>query len=199
MDYGFTITKQGWRLLAELLTGSQLKITKVMVGSGKVPDGVNPSEITELVQPVALATSTVPQGENEHVSFIVEYRSDLNGGLQEGFWLNEFGVYANDPDGEEILLYYATMGDYPQYVAAYNGQAVDVRRYPVSIALSADPEVNLNYPAGAWVMSEELAAAIDKLAGEIISGEVAASLSDNNGNKLTTNSGEQILAYARLR
>ena len=157
MEAGFTITKQGWHLLAKLLAGDKLEISKIMVGSGKVPEGVNPGEITELVQPVALATSTVPQVADKQVSFIVEYRNDLNGGLAEGFWLNEFGVYANDPDNGEILLYYATMGDYPQYVAAYNGQAVDVRRYPVVIALSECYNVELKPPAGAWVTFEELA------------------------------------------
>lgn len=156
MEAGFTITKQGWKLLAKLLAGDKLEISKIMVGSGKVPEGVNPGEITELVRPVALATSTVPQVEDKQVSFIVEYRNDLNGGLAEGFWLNEFGVYANDPDNGEILLYYATMGDYPQYVAAYNGQAVDVRRYPVVIALSECYNVDLKPPAGAWVTFEEL-------------------------------------------
>ena len=156
MEAGFTITKQGWKLLAKLLAGDKLEISKIMVGSGKVPEGVNPGEITELVRPVALATSTVPQVEDKQVSFIVEYRNDLNGGLAEGFWLNEFGVYANDPDNGEILLYYATMGDYPQYVAAYNGQAVDVRRYPVVIALSECYNVELKPPAGAWVTFEEL-------------------------------------------
>jgi hypothetical protein len=157
MEAGFTITKQGWHLLAKLLAGDKLEISKIMVGSGKVPVGVNPGEITELVRPVALATSTVPQVEDKQVSFIVEYRNDLNGGLAEGFWLNEFGVYANDPDEGEVLLYYATMGDYPQYVAAYNGQAVDVRRYPVVIALSECYNVELKPPAGAWVTFEELA------------------------------------------
>ena len=157
MEAGFTITKQGWHLLAKLLAGDKLEISKIMVGSGKVPEGVNPGEITELVRPVALATSTVPQVADKQVSFIVEYRNDLNGGLAEGFWLNEFGVYANDPDNGEILLYYATMGDYPQYVAAYNGQAVDVRRYPVVIALSECYNVELKPPAGAWVTFEELA------------------------------------------
>lgn len=157
MEAGFTITKQGWHLLAKLLAGDKLEISKIMVGSGKVPEGVNPGEITELVRPVALATSTVPQVADKQVSFIVEYRNDLNGGLAEGFWLNEFGVYANDPDEGEVLLYYATMGDYPQYVAAYNGQAVDVRRYPVVIALSECYNVELKPPAGAWVTFEELA------------------------------------------
>ena len=157
MEAGFTITKQGWHLLAKLLAGDKLELSKIMVGSGKVPEGVNPGEITELVRPVALATSTVPQVADKQVSFIVEYRNDLNGGLAEGFWLNEFGVYANDPDEGEVLLYYATMGDYPQYVAAYNGQAVDVRRYPVVIALSECYNVELKPPAGAWVTFEELA------------------------------------------
>ena len=157
MEAGFTITKQGWHLLAKLLAGDKLEISKIMVGSGKVLEGVNPGEITELVRPVALATSTVPQVADKQVSFIVEYRNDLNGGLAEGFWLNEFGVYANDPDEGEVLLYYATMGDYPQYVAAYNGQAVDVRRYPVVIALSECYNVELKPPAGAWVTFEELA------------------------------------------
>lgn len=199
MEAGFTITKPGWRLLAKLLAGDKLEITKVMVGGGKVPAGTTPSEISELVQPVAQATSTLPVVTDNQVSFIVEYRSDLNGGLKEGFWLNEFGVYANDPDEGEILLYYATLGDYPQYVAAYSGQAVDVRRYPVSIGLSDCKDVQLSYPAGALVTAEEMAAALDKLAGDIIRGEVATKLEDNLGARLMTNDGEPLCAYARLK
>ena len=199
MEPGFTITKQGWKLLAKMLAGATLEITKVMVGSGKVPEGTNPSELTGLIQPVALATSTMPQVTDKQVSFIVEYRSDLNNGLTEGFWLNEFGVYANDPDEGEILLYYATMGDYPQYVAAYNGQAVDVRRYPVVIGLSESTIVQLGYPANAWVTSEELQAAINGLAADIIRGEVSVSLADDLGNKLFTDDGQALKAYAKVK
>lgn len=174
MEAGFTITKQGWHLLAKLVAGATLEISKVMVGSGKVPEGVNPGELTDLVQPVALATSTLPVVEDKQVSFIVEYRNDLNGdlrepseaqsgkssGLADGFWLNEFGVFANDPDEGEVLLYYATMGDYPQYVSAFSGGSVDIRRYPVSIALSDCEDVQLAYPAGALVTAEEMEAAL---------------------------------------
>ena len=213
MEPGFTITKQGWRLLAKMLAGATLEITKVMVGSGKVPEGTNPSELTGLIQPVALATSTMPQVTDKQVSFIVEYRSDLNNGLTEGFWLNEFGVFAKDPDegdrressetrsgeSEEIMLYYATMGDYPQYVAAYNGQAVDVRRYPVVIGLSESTIVQLGYPANAWVTSEELQAAINGLAADIIRGEVSVPLADDLGNKLFTDDGQALRAYAKVK
>jgi len=199
MDSGFTITKAGWRLLAKLLAGSTLEITKVMVGSGKLAEGACPAELTDLIQPVALATSTVPVVTDEQVSFIVEYRSDLNGGLKEGFWLNEFGVFANDPDEGEILLYYATMGYYPQYVAAFNGSAVDVRRYPVVIGLTDTEIVELGYPAKAWVTSEELEAAINDLAADIIRGEVKTPLEDDSSNRLYTDDGKAIHAYAKLK
>ena len=60
--------------------------------------------------PVAAATSTVPTYDGASVKMIVEYRSDLNGGLDEGFWLNEFGIYAYDPDEGEVLIYYGCLG-----------------------------------------------------------------------------------------
>ena len=202
MEAVFTITKQGWHLLAKLLAGDKLEISKIMVGSGKVPEGVNPGEITELVRPVALATSTVPQVADKQVSFIVEYRNDLNGGLAEGFWLNEFGVYANDPDNGEILLYYATMGDYPQYVAAYNGQAVDVRRYPVVIAFSECYNVELKPPAGAWVTFEELAETLKRRGYHsnlnlLINGDFRKPV-NRNGKREYTGAGYTIDGWALL-
>lgn len=202
MDYGFTITKQGWHLLAKLVTGATLKITRVVMGSGKVPEGVNPGEMTDLVQPVALATSTVPVADDRQVSFIVEYRSDLNGGLKDGFWLNEFGIFADDPDLGEVLLYYATLGDYPQYVSAFTGSSVDIRRYPVSIALSDCADVQLSYPANAWMTSEDVAKycakQIDKLICDMAKGAFDVGLTTRKGDIITTNDGEVIDAHIKL-
>ena len=101
---GFMITVKGRRLLAKLVAGEQLEITRVMVGSGNLGEE-SPAYFDDLIQPVAQATSTEPVAEDGVVSFVVEYRSDLNGGLQEGFWISEFGVFARDGE-EEILLYY---------------------------------------------------------------------------------------------
>jgi len=154
--YGFIITTAGWKLLTSLLSGETLRITKVLVGSGKVTDEINPEELTSLVAPVAEATSTKPIVNDRTVSFIVEYRSDLNGGLDEGFWLNEYGIYALDNNDKEILLYYATLGDYPQYVRAYQNGSIDIRRYPVSISLHSDNNVELIPPALAFMTAEDI-------------------------------------------
>lgn len=155
MNYGFIIPTRGRQLIAGLLAGETLEISKVMVGSGQLTEGMEPSEITDLIAPVAIATSTKPLRNGEKVEMVVEYRSDLNGGLDNGFWLNEFGVYAMDGD-EEVLIYYATLGTYPQWVSAYREGAVDIRRYPIAIAVSTDVIVEIAYPALAFMTADDV-------------------------------------------
>ena len=155
MSYGFVITEMGKNLLAKLGTGEQLQITRIMVGKGELAEGQNPADFTDLVQPVAQATSTLPLVKENTLSFIVEYRNDLNGGLEEGFWLKEFGVFAQDGENE-ILLYYATLGDFPQYVQAYINGVVNIKRYPVTIAVSDKTEVVISYNALAFVTEERM-------------------------------------------
>jgi len=158
MNYGFVITRQGLDLITKLLIPTDLVLTRVMVGNGRLDETSDPINFTDLISPIAQATSTTPIVNNHQLEFVVEYRNDLNGGLNTGFWLNEFGIFALDPDLGEILLYYATLGDYPQWVQPFVPGMLDVRRYPVSIGLSNDATVNLQYPAVAFLTAEDLQA-----------------------------------------
>ena len=156
MSKGFVITQAGKKLLAELVaTRQELNITRVMVGKGELPQGQSPEQFADLIEPVAQATSTIPVAQNGVISFIVEYRNDLNGGLQQGFWLKEFGVFAQDGENE-ILLYYASLGEYPQYVEAYENGKVNIKKYPVSILVTDDIKVNIAYAAMAFVTEERM-------------------------------------------
>jgi len=163
--YGFVVTSLGMSYLLKLVAGTEMQISDVVVGSGRVPDGTDLALMTDLATPERRATSTMPVVEDNVCSFIVEYRTDLAqaadgtplpNGNPTGFWLNEFGVFVIDPDLGRIMLYYGTLGDYPQFCMPYTGGAVDIRRYPVSIGLSADVTVVLNYPAIAWMTAEDV-------------------------------------------
>lgn len=154
--YGFAVTDKGRNLIAKLVAGKQLSLSRIMVGSGSCPDDTEPRALTDLVEPVAAATSTVPVYDGASVKMIVEYRSDLNGGLERGFWLREFGVYAFDPDDGEALIYYGCLGDYPQWVSAASETGVDVRRFPVTIVIGDDSGVEVDYSCEAWITSEDL-------------------------------------------
>ncbi len=154
--YGFVVTDSGRELIAKLVAGQQLPISKIMVGSGTIPDDVKPAAMTALVEPVAAGTSTAPVYDGASVRMIVEYRSDLNGGLDHGFWLREFGVFAFDPDKGEVLIYYGTLGDYPQYVSAASNTGVDVRRFPVCIVIGEGLGVTVDYKCEAWMTAEDV-------------------------------------------
>ena len=167
--YGGTVTVKGRDLITSLIAGATIELTRIVVGSGKMSEGVEPIDMETLVNPIAEATSTVPVVENNVLSMVVEYRNDMNGGLKEGFWLNEFGIFAKTEDSEEILLYYATLGDSPQPVNAYQDNRYDIRRYPVTIALLIDADVQITYTPGAFITASEAQEIIESLVSEAVS------------------------------
>lgn len=156
---GFVITQKGLALLAKLHSGSTLEITRAMIGEGQVPDGGNLRDLEDLVAPVAQAATTKPVTVGATTSFVVQYRNDLNGGLGRDVNINEYGVFANDHDEGEILLYYANLGDYYEPVPARGpNEPVTAREYPVSIGVAEGVEVILGYMASAYMTAEDVEA-----------------------------------------
>lgn len=180
MIHGYLITAMGWEILANAVAGnSKLNIVGVAFGKGKLEEYENPATLTGLKDPVADGVMSKPVIKTDYneigevkqstVSFVAEYRSDFasaepapitgNWGadIDYDFNINEFAVYAEHPETKKhVLIYYATLGDTPHPVTSYSKQAIDIRRYPVSIALSNEVEVNLIYPPLAFVTSEEM-------------------------------------------
>ena len=160
MGYCVYMTKAGFALQAKLFAeGGNLEITRVEVGSGILPEEADWRNITALVEPRAVATSTSPIRRECTVSLEIEYRSDLNSRAEEPFQINEFGVFAIGAEGEEVLILYGDLSDCPDAAVPlkYGGC---VRRYPVLMEIGPDANAQLDYPAGAWATHEELAAAI---------------------------------------
>jgi hypothetical protein len=158
LGYGFTLTAAGRNLLMRLQTGDTLAISRIMVGSGILDGGTDPDYLTDLINPVTFAASTAPVVKDNVLSMTIEYRNDMNGGLTENFWLSEYGIFAKDSSGSEILLYYADLSELPEPVIAWNsGRTPVMKRYPVEIILVTDNvNVTLNFDADAFVIHEDL-------------------------------------------
>lgn len=173
MDSNFVVTSAGRNLFAKLAAkGLPLEITRVMFGTGKMPEGSTAKDMmdmTDLVEPLAPGTSTTPVFDGDTVSFVAEFRSDLNGGLAETVWLNEFGIFGNDPDLGEVQFGYATLGDYPDSVRAYKDGRITVRDYPVSITIGAASDVTIAFSASAFITSADaqrlIAASLNGMVG----------------------------------
>lgn len=160
MGYEVYMTKAGYALQAKLFAeGGDLKITKVEVGSGVLPEEADWRTLTELVESRARATSTAPVRKDCTVSLEIEYRSDLEAGVEEPFQINEFGLWAVGAEGREALILYGDLSDCPDTAVPlqYGGC---VRRYPVLLEMGPDANARLDYPAGAWATHDELAAAL---------------------------------------
>ena len=165
MFYGFVITERGNNILAHMVAGQKLTLTRVVMDKGTAESAEAARSLTEPIDAGPAGTSTLPLVKDNQVNMIVEYRSDLNGGLEEDFWIGGFAIYAKDPEAEEgpdVLIYYGSLGNARQYVRAYvEGTAADVRRYPVAITVTAGVEAVLNYPAEAWMTADDIGDYVD--------------------------------------
>ena len=124
MKYGYKVTKQGRELLAALLaTGKELEIVRVAVGSGKVSEDTDLADMTDLVEYVAEGKIAQRRHVDNVLYLTVQYASNDTPGLP-AFYLGEFIVWAKHPTtGGEVVLLYATLGDYTQLRA----QSINVK------------------------------------------------------------------------
>ena len=73
MFYGFVITEAGNNLLAKMVAGEKLTITKVVMDKGTATDAEAARKLTAPIDPGPKGTSTVPTVEGNAVNLVVEY------------------------------------------------------------------------------------------------------------------------------
>ena len=155
--FGSTIPWRGRELITRLLaTGTPLTLTRIMMGQGICPDDMHPADLADLVEPVAAGTSTTPLYNRDTINMTLQYRSDLNGGLDHGFWIREFGVFAKDLDGSEVMIFYGSLAQYGQWVSAAGSGGIDVREYDVAIHIGEGATVIIDYTPAAFLTSENV-------------------------------------------
>ena len=160
MNY-FIITNAGTDFFAKAITtGVNPTFTRVMFGSGTPQPGDDPRTYADLINPFAAGTSTIPVTQDKVISLVAEYRNDLNGGLETDTYIGEFGIFADDPELGEIMIYYAFMGA-PIPISAYTG-FIETRRFPVIIALDDNVYVDMSYIPLAFMTANEVSAAIQE-------------------------------------
>ena len=182
--YGCKITDAGRNLIADVLVSDYIHISRIMVGQGVCPDNIDFGSVTDLFDPVAQATSNTPLVKDGAVKLKIEYRSDLNGGLDYGFWLSEFGIFALNPfTNEEILFLYANLGDAPQYVKSNATPGIDVRRFPVSIFIGKDVGVVMDFNPELWLTEEDLLRVYTETLLPMILEEIDKKIDEHNKDK----------------
>ena len=111
-----TITNKGQLLYAKAQAGTELKFTKMMVGSGDI-DSRNPATLTALITPkfdVGIQSITP----NTELKTATISGSINNTNITSDIYICEIGLFAQDPDEGEILYAYSYAGSYGDYYAS---------------------------------------------------------------------------------
>lgn len=126
---GTRVTKRGFDLMAKAIAGKELHYTRVAFGDSTV-DGefvdVSPEEgvlLDDLIHwrmNLPMADCSFTGAGTVTIRFAVQ-----NAEITEGFYVREIGLFAEDPDtGEEILYCYRNSGILSSYIPAGGGSVV---------------------------------------------------------------------------
>ena len=111
-----TLTVVGLNLLAECMTGKELHFTRVVLGDGSIPDHSSTyiKDMTAMVHEV-MSLPIVSKRVTGDGTMIMNTKLN-NKDLLTGFIARETGIFAEDPDTHEEILYaYRNTGDYSGY------------------------------------------------------------------------------------
>ena len=130
---GLIITKKGRDLQAKVEAGkTALNLTKIKIGAGTVPPNKQLEDLTDLVAPkqnVGIALKEVLADGQCRISATI-----TNNGVNQGFYVKELGVFAQDPNVGEIL-YAVTNDSAPDYLPAQGGATVVSQEFAIHIAI----------------------------------------------------------------
>ena len=127
------LTNAGRNILAKALTGKPLKFTRAWAGDGYLPEGQDVREMTNIVKPhreMEIAEMSIPPHIGTAKITVVLTNKELN----TGFFFREIGLFAQDPDtGEDLLYGYCNSGDTADYMPGQDGPDAVYYRFDLTV------------------------------------------------------------------
>ncbi len=150
------LTNQGLELLARVQAGTTLHFTKIKIGDGDLPMGQDLRELDDLVHTVKELdiTSVVVEGRNCRLK-----SSLMNGGITEGYYINEIGVFANDPQYGEIL-YAVSRAVVPEFLPSEQKMVVN-NQFEIVLIMSETANVTASIAMTGYVTVEQMEYYVD--------------------------------------
>lgn len=130
-------TNNGLDLEYKAQSGKELKFKRFGIGDGEL-GSTSIKELTALknekMQLDIIKITISGTGENKKVTLRVVLNNE---DVEEGFYFREIGIFAEDPDTkEEVLFLYANAGDTADYISAGGGNNALEKNIDIDIFLS---------------------------------------------------------------
>lgn len=142
---GYILTKAGEALQAKAESGTELKLTKMQLGSGTAVSVDDYYERTALIEPKnVMSISEIKQVTTEKnlcaVSAVL-----TNAAVDTSYTASELGLFAQDTDGTEIL-YAVSYDSNPTYIASKDDGTDITMKFYMYIVSTSDINITLTLP-----------------------------------------------------
>ncbi|KAA9003996.1 hypothetical protein F4V43_11335 [Paenibacillus spiritus] len=135
---GMTLTNKGLALQGKAQAGTPLNYTRIAVGDGSL-SGQSIPALNNLISPKKSLPVTRLQIQPSNKAVIGTVLR--NAEMSSGFYFREVGVFAQDPDAEEILYAYANAGTSAEYIAPGGGSDVIEKAFNCIVAVGTAANV----------------------------------------------------------
>lgn len=134
------ITSNGLLALGRAMTGESLRFTKIVIGSGYMPEGKTPRAMEAVVTPEATLSITRLQVGTEPGTAIVG-TVFTNKEVTKDFAYRELAVYAETETTGEVLYCYGNAGDAAELIPAGGGANIVEKQVDVVTVVSGAANV----------------------------------------------------------
>jgi hypothetical protein len=153
---GLTTTTRGFALLGKVQAGTPLVFTRMKVGDGSLSGQSIPS-LTDLISVKMIVPLNRLRHQGEGKALIGG--AVTNAELSSGFYLREWGIFANDPDLGEILYCYASAGAGADYIPPASSGVFGQQLNAIAIVGPA-ANVTVEIPSGIYALQSDLDALV---------------------------------------
>lgn len=157
--YDNNITDVGRIMLAEVEMGAVFTPTRIVVGSGYLPQGTTTKTIKNVVTPVkSMSLNKKVKQPNGDVVFGCVFSNEE---ITEPFYFRELALYAkavrsDGSETEETLYSYGNAGTNAELIAAYSTSTAVERQLDLIVFIGNDAAVNLTIESGIYATKEEV-------------------------------------------
>lgn len=164
------LTERGRLLFADVQAGAVFIPTKIVMGSGYMPAGKTPVDMTDVVTPVRELVISKIEKTNDGKCIIGGVYSNKD--MDTPFYFRELAVYARAEyraaDGTvtksvpEVLYSYGNAAGTADYMPAYSTDAVVEKQMDLVVYIGSNATVSLTIESGVYVTREQVIALIDE-------------------------------------
>lgn len=142
-----TITEQGQNALNAVFFEGKVRLTKIVMGDGFLPEGTMLEQVTDVFSPVVvLPISDI----KKYVGTVVVSGIFHPEQTEVEFYYREIGLYAEDPEsGQEILFAYGNCGGNAELIYPSGSSALVEKTIQIAIVTSAASSITAYIPSDA--------------------------------------------------